>query len=160
MSAHDPERPIPHDPDLEVDEAPSGEPMPVHLAPHLLALVAIGGAGGTALRSAFSDAVGPQAGFPVDTFVVNITGALALAVLIEALALRGSDVAHRRFLRLFLGTGFLGGYTTYSALGVETEGLLRDGYPALALAYALSTLVLGLVVTLLGIAAARTVFAR
>ena len=160
MSAHDRERPLPHDPDLEVDEGPSGEPLAVHLTPHLLALVAIGGAGGTAVRSALADAIGPQHGFPVATFFVNITGAVALAVLIEALALRGSDVMRRRRLRLLLGTGFLGGYTTYSALGVETDVLLRAGRPVLALAYALSTLVFGLVVTLLGIAAARTEFAR
>lgn len=159
MFAHDPERPLPHDPDLEVDEGLRGEPLPVHLTPHLLALVAIGGAGGTAVRSALSEAIGPQHGFPLATFVVNISGALALAVLIEALALRGADVGHRRRLRLLLGTGFLGGYTTYSALGVETGALLRDGRPELALAYALSTLVVGLVVTLLGIAATRE-FAR
>lgn len=160
MSAHDPERPLPHDPDLEVDEGPSGEPLPVHLTPHLLALVAVGGAGGTVVRSALSDAIDPQYGFPMATFLVNVTGALALAVLVEALALRGSDVRHRRRLRLLLGTGFLGGYTTYSALGVETDALLRDGRPGLALAYALSTLVVGLVVTPLGIAAARAEFAR
>lgn len=130
------------------------------LAPHQFALVAVGGAGGTALRSTIDGAFGPQHGFPVATFLVNITGALALAILVEALALRGRDAGRRRLLRLLLGTGFLGGYTTYSALAVETSVLLRDGLPLVALAYAVSTLVVGLVATVLGIAAARSEFAR
>jgi fluoride exporter len=68
---------------------------------------------------------------------------------------RGSDRSHRRADRLLVGTGFLGGFTTYSALAVETDGLLRDGRVAVALTYALTTVVVGLLASLAGVVAAR-----
>ncbi|TXL61939.1 CrcB family protein [Aeromicrobium terrae] len=160
MSAHEPERPLPHDPDLEVDEGPLGEPRAAHLTPHLVALVLLGGAAGTALRDAIERASGGSDGFPWATFGINVSGALVLAMLVEALALRGSDVGRRRRWRLLLGTGFLGGYTTYSTFGVETDTLLRDGRPGLAMTYALATVLAGLVVSVLGIKVARTELLR
>jgi CrcB protein len=158
MSTHgpDPERPLPHDPDVEVDEGPGGVPRAAHLTPHLVALVIVGGIGGTATRDLIERGVGPTDGFPWATFGINVSGALLLALLLEALALRGADVGRRRRWRLLLGTGFLGGYTTYSTFGVETDTLLRDGRPGLALTYALATVVAGLMVSVLGIKAART----
>ena len=131
-----------------------------HLTPHLIALVVLGGIGGTATRDLIERGVGDTDGFPWATFAINVSGALVLAVLVEALALRGSDVGHRRRWRLLLGTGFLGGYTTYSTFGVEADTLLRDGRPGLALTYAFATVVAGLVVSLIGIRAARAEFAR
>jgi CrcB protein len=159
VSSSDPgrERPLPHDPDLEVDEDPSGEPLPVHLTPFFLALVAIGGALGSLARYGVERATGTVDGLPVGTLTVNLVGAFALGVLLEWLAVRGSDITHRRAERLLLGTGFLGGFTTYSALAVESDGLLRDGRVGLAATYALSTVVLGLVASLVGIATARSV---
>jgi CrcB protein len=76
-------------------------------------------------------------------------------VLLEWLALR--DPAGRRdeATRLLLGTGFLGGFTTYSALALQTDGLLRDDRAGLALAYALGTVVVGLLASVAGILAAR-----
>ena len=61
----------------------------------------------------------------------------------------------RRQARLLLGTGFLGGFTTYSALAVEADGLLRGGRVGLAVAYALTTVVVGLVASLAGVITAR-----
>jgi CrcB protein len=126
-----------------------------HLTPHLVALVLVGGIGGTATRDLIERGVGSADGFPWATFGINVSGALLLAVLVETLARRGSDVGARRRWRLLLGTGFLGGYTTYSAFGVQTDTLVRDGRPGLALTYALATVLAGLLVSLLGISAAR-----
>ncbi|MDQ3157888.1 MAG: CrcB family protein [Actinomycetota bacterium] len=156
----DHERPLPLDPDIETDEGPAGEPLPVHLTWQFIVLVTFGGTGGTATRYLLDGLIGTDGGFPLATFVINLTGALILGILLEAFALRGSDVDHRRRFRLLLGTGFLGGYTTYSALAVETDTLIRSGQPWLALAYPLGTVVLGLCASIAGIALARKEFHR
>jgi CrcB protein len=153
----DDERGLPHDPDLEVDEGPAGQALPVHLTPQLVLLVFIGGTVGVLLRALISNQVATESAFPSATFAINVTGALALSVLIESLAVRGSDVGHRRNARLLLGTGLLGGFTTYSALAVETEGLLRAGALDLAFAYAVGTLAVGFVASIVGITLTRRV---
>lgn len=163
MSTSEPgehERPLPLDPDIETDEGPAGEPLPVHLTWHFILLVALGGTGGTATRYAIDNLIGTGDGFPMATFLINLSGALLLGVLLEAFALRGSDVGHRRRFRLLLGTGFLGGYTTYSALAVESDSLLRGGPPWQAIVYPLVTVFLGLCASIAGIAVARKEFRR
>ena len=150
------QRPLPHDPDLEVDEGSDGTPIAVHLTPTFIALVALGGMVGSAARHGVERLLGTSDGFPVGTLTVNLVGAFALGVLLEGLATRGSDVGHRRAARLLVGTGFLGGFTTYSALAVETDALLRDGKVALALVYVLTTVVVGLLASFAGVLCART----
>lgn len=150
-------RPLPHDPDLEVDEGSDGTPIAVHLTPTFIALVALGGAAGSIARHGVERMLGTSDGLPVGTLVVNLVGAFALGALLEGLATRGSDVGHRRAARLLFGTGFLGGFTTYSALAVETDGLIREGRVELALVYVLTTVVIGLLASLAGVLCARTV---
>ena len=149
-------RPLPHDPDLEVDEEADGTPIVVHLTPTFIALVALGGIAGSLARHGVERMLGTSNGLPVGTLVVNLLGAFALGVLLEGLATRGSDVGYRRAARLLVGTGFLGGFTTYSALAVETDGLLRDGRVALALIYVIATVMVGLLASLAGVLCART----
>ncbi|MCW2798703.1 MAG: camphor resistance protein CrcB, partial [Aeromicrobium sp.] len=98
----------------------------------------------------------PDTLFPLATFLVNVTGSFLLGALLAALV-RGEDSGHRRAARLLLGTGLLGGYTTYSALAVETDTLLRTDHAALGLTYALVTVIGGLLAAFAGIAAARAV---
>lgn len=158
MSEHEPgehDRELPLDPDIEADEGPGGTPLPIHLHPRFVGLVFAGGVGGTAARHFLDDVIGSVDAFPLDTFLINIVGAFALGLLLEWLALDGLDVGRRRGLRLLVGTGFLGGFTTYSALAVDTDTLLRGARPGLAAAYALGTVVLGLIASIAGIAAAR-----
>jgi CrcB protein len=154
------ERALPHDPDLEVDEDAAGTPLPVHLTPHLIALVFAGGSLGVLARASLDRWAPAGAGFPTTTFTINMVGALALAILIETLALRGDDAGHRRALRLLLGTGLLGGFTTYSALAVQTGALLRTGQPGVALAYSAGTVILGFFASIAGIAGTRRALAR
>jgi CrcB protein len=124
----------------------------VHLQWRYLGLVFLGGTVGTALREALSLAFPPiDARLPLTTFGINLLGALLLGLLLEALVRRGIDAGARRAARLLVGTGLLGGFTTYSALATDTALLLHGGSVGLALAYALGTVLLGGVATWLGI---------
>lgn len=86
------------------------------------------------------------AGFPLGTLVVNVSGTLLLSFLV-ALALHG---VVRPDLRLILGTGFLGAYTTFSTFELEAEELLSRGAYGLAALYVLGNLVLGFGAVFLG----------
>lgn len=79
--------------------------------------------------------------FPYGTLVVNVTGCLAIG-LIAGLAERASLFTPAT--RLFLMTGFLGGYTTFSAFAYETVFLAREHAWASALAHVVAQIVLGL----------------
>lgn len=91
---------------------------------------------------------------PWITLMINVLGAFLLGVLLEGLTGGGPDRGRRRSLRLLLGTGVLGGFTTYSSLAVDTDLLVRQGSVGAAMAYALGTVLLGLIATLAGIALA------
>ncbi|MFC5679442.1 fluoride efflux transporter CrcB [Aeromicrobium endophyticum] len=120
-------------------------------------VVVAGGAAGSLVRYGIGEWLNPGHELPVGTLLVNVTGAFVLGALLAALALRSDDSGRHRQVRLLLGTGFLGGYTTYSSLAVETDTLLRDGHVALGAAYAIGSVALGLVAALTGVAAGRAV---
>ena len=107
-----------------------------------VALVGIGGTVGVASREALVLAFPRVGDIPITILLINVIGACALGVLVEALAQRGPDIGARRSLRLMLGTGLLGGFTTYSALAVDAA-LLTSADPLSGVAYALGTVVLG-----------------
>lgn len=117
-----------------------------------LGWVFLGGTAGTALRAGVSLAVPPVGQIPVAIAVINIGGAFLLGLLLERLQRSGDDTGRRRTLRLALGTGLLGGFTTYSALAADTVGLAGT-HPGAALGYAVGTLILGAIASLAGIAA-------
>jgi CrcB protein len=109
---------------------------------------------GTAARYAVGELVPPWGVFPAATFCVNVVGAFALGVLLEALARRGADVGARQRLRLLAGAGFLGAFTTYSTLAVDVDVLLRGGHASVAVVYALASVVVGFAASTFGIWAA------
>ena len=120
-------------------------------------LVVAGGAAGSLTRYGIGEWLNPGHVLPIGTLLVNVTGSFALGALLALLLGRGDDTGRLREARLLLGTGFLGGYTTYSALAVETETLLRDGRIALGAAYAIGTVALGLLAALAGVVSGRAV---
>ncbi len=116
-----------------------------------LALVALGGAIGSVLRWALSGAVQRWSGaaFPWGTFAVNAAGSLAIGF-VAALALERALVPPSA--RVFVITGVLGGFTTFSALSYETLALLRDGQWTAACGYAGGSLVTGVTAAYAGYA--------
>lgn len=103
---------------------------PLHRQPASIAVVAAGGALGALSRYAVAHAFPASPGrWPWATFSVNVVGAFVLGLLLEALTRRGPDVGSRRRLRLFLGTGFCGAFTTYSTFAhdVDTLGVWGRG---------------------------------
>jgi CrcB protein len=131
-----------------------GDPDPGPLSAHLIALVGLGGALGTAVRYALERWLPAGVGLPRGTLIANLVGAVILGVLLEALARRGSDTGARRRIRLLVGTGFCGGLTTYSTLAVETDLLIRAHRDALAAGYAVGSVAAGVALAGIGIALA------
>ncbi|MBO4209785.1 fluoride efflux transporter CrcB [Micromonospora echinofusca] len=114
----------------------------------VVAAVAVGGALGTAARYGLAVAWSHAPGsLPWATLVTNLVGCALLGALMHVITER---IAPHPLLRPFLGTGVLGGFTTFSAYAVETRELLAAGRPGLALGYVLGTLVGGLSAVLLG----------
>jgi CrcB protein len=112
--------------------------------------VGIGGAAGVAARFLITDAAAPRLSQPVVTLMINIAGCLLLGVLLEALARAGDDHGIRRNLRLLLGTGVLGGFTTYSTFAVDTATLVGP-HPGLAVLYGLGSILLGCLAAAAGV---------
>lgn len=122
---------------------------------HLL-LVAAGGAIGSALRHLVGlwslRQFGPS--FPWGTLMVNVTGSLLIGILAEAIARHfGASLE----MRLFLMTGILGGYTTFSAFSLDAITLIERGQPAIAALYVGSSLVLSAIAVIAGLALVRAI---
>ncbi len=126
---------------------------PVHLQPRWLLVVFVGGTFGGLCRFLLSHlGLRDQGSFPWATFGTNVAGAFALGLLLEVLVRRGADEGSRRTLRLGVGTGVLGAFTTYSALAGETVLLVREGAAAVAAAYAVLSATAGVLAAGGGIA--------
>lgn len=130
---------------------------PAFLQPGLLALVMVGGAAGTAARWQLSQTFTPEPEhWPWVTFTINVVGSLLLGLLLETLLRSGPDAGWRRGVRVGIGTGLLGGFTTYSTFVVETDLLVASGHLWVGAAYAVVSILVGVLAALGGIALART----
>jgi CrcB protein len=117
-------------------------------------LVATGGALGSLARwlvSGWVQGLSPTSTLPWSTFVVNAVGSFTIGVLL-VLALERALVPPQA--RLFLVTGVLGGFTTFSAFSWESLALLRDAQWAAAAAYTLGSVAVGLLAAFGGAALA------
>ncbi|MGH3460817.1 MAG: fluoride efflux transporter CrcB [Kribbellaceae bacterium] len=123
----------------------------------VLAAVAAGGVLGAFARYGVSSAWPHEpGGFPWATFGINVSGCLAIGVLLVMITeLRSTH----RLARPFLGTGVLGGYTTFSTYAVETERLLSD-HPVTALVYLVGTAAAALVAVQAGVVLTRALGRR
>ncbi|MEX0173892.1 fluoride efflux transporter CrcB [Streptomyces sp. LMG1-1-1.1] len=121
--------------------------------------VAVGGALGASAR--YGAALlwpTPAHAFPWTTFTVNMAGCAALGVLM-VLATEATTAPHP-LLRPLLGTGFCGGFTTFSTYTLDTERLLAAGDPGRGLLYLGGTAVTALAAVWAGVTATRTAQAR
>ncbi|MDO8964386.1 MAG: fluoride efflux transporter CrcB [Coriobacteriia bacterium] len=121
-----------------------------------LLLVAAGGALGAAARWGLggwvAERLGP--GFPWHTAVVNVSGALLIGLLMGVTMGRASVSPD---WRAFLGTGVLGGYTTFSTLAYETVRLIEQGFWGQATLNMFGSGALGIVAALVGLTLGRLV---
>ncbi len=133
----------------------AGAASAAHRSPDVVAAVAAGGALGAAARYG-AGLVWPTAAtaFPWTTFTVNVLGCLVIGCLLAAVTEIRS--AHR-LLRPFLGTGVLGGFTTFSTYCVDAERLTGDGHALTALAYLAATLLSALAAVTCGALGTRRV---
>lgn len=127
----------------------------------LAVLVAAGATIGTAIRAVVELAYPAQSGqWPWATFWINLVGSALLGILLEILARAGDDTGWRQRARLGVGTGVIGGFTTYSTYVVEIDQLARAGHPILAASYALISVVAGVLAAAAGVAVVGAVHHR
>jgi CrcB protein len=114
----------------------------MHLAAGF-AIVFLGGGLGAALRHGVNlvSARLLGTGFPYATAIENISGSLAMGMLVAYFAFKGDASQH---WRLFLTTGLLGGYTTFSAFSLDAALLYERGEWALAALYVVGSVVLSI----------------
>jgi fluoride exporter len=93
--------------------------------------------------------------FPFGTITVNIVGSFVLGFLL-AIAMKKTG-ANTLEWRLFLGTGFCGGFTTFSAFAVENLNLFGQKSPGIALVYILCSLAGGIAAVWVGMLAGRSI---
>lgn len=123
-----------------------------------LLFVALGGAIGSSMRygvSLFVTRHFSESAWPLATFLVNIAGGFAMGVLIGWLSTLETETIG---LRLFLATGILGGFTTFSAFSLELYELANRGSLNLALAYGVSSVLISLLVLVIGIYLSKVLF--
>jgi CrcB protein len=124
----------------------------------LLAVVAAGGVLGSLARYAVGLALPHVSGaFAWSTFLVNVTGSLAMGVLVVWVL--SMDRPHP-WLRPFLGVGVLGGWTTFSSYALDTHAMVQAGHGPVAAAYLVGSLVAGLVAVGLGVTLGERLFGR
>lgn len=120
-----------------------------------VALVAVGGAVGAVLRYLVALVLTERGltHFPWGTLVVNVVGAFLIGLVVTMAPEDPYDP-----WRLLLGTGLLGGFTTFSALSIETVVLLEAGRPVAGAVNLFGSMAAGLAAALVGVMAGRALW--
>jgi len=118
-------------------------------------LVGLGGFIGANARFVVARLVGAlvETRFPLGTFVINVSGSFLLGILGAIVAQKMTP--NSEAMRLALGVGFLGGFTTFSTFEFETHALLEDGSWLTAATNMFASLFVGLLALRAGIVVAR-----
>jgi CrcB protein len=122
-------------------------------APDVLAAIALGGALGTPARYEVSQLIHvAKDTFPWATLVTNLSGAFVLGLFLTLVIERFPPT---RYLRAFFAIGFLGSFTTFSTMAVETVTLVKDHRAVVGIGYLCVSIAAGLASCYLGIVLAR-----
>jgi fluoride exporter len=92
-------------------------------------------------------------GFPLGTFIVNVSGSLAMGLLAGYFAYRTGISQH---MRLFITTGILGGFTTFSAFSLDSALLIERGQYGQAATYVVASVAASIAAVFVGLALFRT----
>jgi fluoride exporter len=116
--------------------------------------VAFGGAVGSAVRYGVNQTVGQVLGesFPWATLTVNIVGSFAMGLITAFMLFK---MPQDENIRLFLTTGLLGGFTTFSAFSLDVFNLMQRGENQTAALYAVASVGLSIVAVFAGLALSR-----
>ena len=120
-------------------------------------IVFLGGGLGASLRhgvNLLTARLFPGLGFPLATLVINVTGSVVMGVLVAIFAFKGGGP---QSWRLFLTTGILGGYTTFSTFSLDVAVLYERGDLVQAALYVLGSVVLSILGILLAMAVTRQI---
>ncbi|MCZ7886527.1 MULTISPECIES: fluoride efflux transporter CrcB [Agrobacterium] len=122
-----------------------------------IALVAAGGAIGSVFRYLVGVWSVRLAGahFPWGTLAVNVAGSFMIGFLVELVARRLNASME---MRLFLVTGVLGGFTTFSSFSLDAVSLFERGTLGLSAVYVLASLVVSIAAVFAGLALGRSLF--
>jgi CrcB protein len=124
---------------------------------YALANVAAGGAVGSVFRflvgTWFVQRLGP--GFPWGTFTINVTGSFVIGIVLQ---LAQTRIGLNPYARLFIATGILGGYTTFSTFAYETYVLSRGTFSLQSISYGFGSVLAGVAAAFLGVVVARAAF--
>jgi CrcB protein len=117
-------------------------------------IVFLGGGIGAAIRHGINIVVARffGTGFPFGTFFINVTGSLIMGLAAAYFAFKADAGQH---LRLFLTTGILGGYTTFSTFSLDAALLYERGELGLAFLYVIGSVLLSIVGLFAGLALVR-----
>jgi fluoride exporter len=148
------EQTTPADPDVDLP-VPASRRASCRGQASVLAVVAVGGALGASARYGVSVWFPSPAGtFPWSTFTINVSGCVLIGTL---MVLIGEVWSAHRLLRPLVGTGVLGGFTTFSTYTVDAHVLLDGGHARLGFTYLGSTLVCALAAVYVGVFLTRWV---
>jgi len=121
-------------------------------------LVFVGGGLGSILRHAVNQASALLGlNFPYGTFFVNILGSLVMGLIAGWFALRGEG---GQMMRLFLTTGVLGGFTTFSAFSLDAALLWERGQAGATAFYVLGSVVVAILSVFIGLATMKVLLAK
>jgi CrcB protein len=121
--------------------------------------VALGGALGASCRYGFGLLAGRflGLGFPWGTLGVNVVGSFLMGLVLIAFGRQFIATEHQEAARLFLMTGVLGGFTTFSAFSLDAFSLWERGETTLAVVYVLASVMLSLLAIIAGVAVGRSI---